>query len=502
MSTRTGSTFYFNEARKLSLWHDATLPPGWAWGRESSSAPVFYYHMATNTRQSTKPTASDPAPVAASTAPAPAPAVARKRPREEDGAGVPSRVKTTGGAGGPADAADAQGAHTSVAAEVLRQPKKGASFALAPRPPAIDEEAEGFPDAPPDGVKPEDAKEFDGLFFDDSHRRVLKELLGPGLDTVMEIGCGCGEATRFILDRLPAVQILAADIFDTEYAVHILKAVGAGTAAARLEGQRLFDLFVASMWERRGVVALMRMEAIQAINDSRRIGFKPKLFYIDGPLHYSAAKCVLERAVHCFPEASFVGGGWDLSPGLRRAVAEVAEAKGWPLHVEDGKCWTFSVLAERASADPEQWYQRVLAELNRGDSVQGLARAIGDSAHRTEGGSSGLPWIDRGGKDKRRLTLLGVAAKLGRKACTEALIDVHGANVNQQSPISLFSPVLLAAYNGNPNCTKALLKRGADPTLKNKYNEDALAAARQGKSTNHARCVQYIEEALKARGAQ
>ena len=69
------------------------------------------------------------------------------------------------------------------------------------------------------------------------------------------------------------------------------------------------------------------------------------------------------------------------------------------------------------------------------------------------------------------------AAKAGQLAALTQLIDEHGADVNVQAERSLYTPLILAAYDGHEACVRALLARGADVRLVNKWGETALASA-------------------------
>ena len=92
VSHSTGRKYFHNPARRLSLWHDDSLPEvhtqncqgawgggrgkhdhsqscapvvhlfndtqGWAWGKEGEHKPKFYYNMTTNTKSHTRPSAA------------------------------------------------------------------------------------------------------------------------------------------------------------------------------------------------------------------------------------------------------------------------------------------------------------------------------------------------------------------------------------------------------------------------------------------------------------
>ncbi len=73
-------------------------------------------------------------------------------------------------------------------------------------------------------------------------------------------------------------------------------------------------------------------------------------------------------------------------------------------------------------------------------------------------------------------------AKAGRAALARALVDAHGARVNVQAARVGFTALHLAAYEGHAAVVRALMERGADPTLVNKFGDTALRlAATRGK---------------------
>ena len=67
----------------------------------------------------------------------------------------------------------------------------------------------------------------------------------------------------------------------------------------------------------------------------------------------------------------------------------------------------------------------------------------------------------------QHLTLLTVAAKLGRTNCLKVLLD-FGAGINMQCRASMFTATLMAAYSGRQECLRYLLQHGGDPDIPNK----------------------------------
>ena len=92
---------------------------------------------------------------------------------------------------------------------------------------------------------------------------------------------------------------------------------------------------------------------------------------------------------------------------------------------------------------------------------------------------AGECWIDTCGDDKRHKTALMRAAEAGRTALVVALVDAHGAGVNVQAERSCFTALHLSAYEGREEVVAALLARGADMTLLNKFGETPLKNAEE-----------------------
>lgn len=101
--------------------------------------------------------------------------------------------------------------------------------------------------------------------------------------------------------------------------------------------------------------------------------------------------------------------------------------------------------------------------------------------------------MDLGASDKRHTTALARAAKMGRLRCVCALIDEHGADVNVRADRSGYTALLVASYEGHTDVVRALLARGADPFLTNKWGETPLKAA--SKATDREAVVALLREA-------
>jgi hypothetical protein len=112
--------------------------------------------------------------------------------------------------------------------------------------------------------------------------------------------------------------------------------------------------------------------------------------------------------------------------------------------------------------------------------------------------SAGAVWIDEGGEDKRHLNPLMRAAKTGRLALVTALVDEHGADVNAVADRSLYTALIVAAYEGHEAVVRFLLSRGADVRSVNKFGESAEAVA---VSRRHASLAALLRAASAATDA-
>ena len=107
-------------------------------------------------------------------------------------------------------------------------------------------------------------------------------------------------------------------------------------------------------------------------------------------------------------------------------------------------------------------------------------------------------WIDSCGDDKRHLTPLMRAAKHGRLGAVLALLGEHGADVNKKADRSGYTALLVAAYDGQEDIVRALLARGADPLLPNKWGETAISSTERA---GRGAILALLRDAVTAREA-
>ena len=93
-----------------------------------------------------------------------------------------------------------------------------------------------------------------------------------------------------------------------------------------------------------------------------------------------------------------------------------------------------------------------------------------------------IPWINDDSSslaapiDRQPITPLGLASKLGRLAILTLLCDTYGADPNVQASKSGYTPLGLAVHENHHHVIEALLARGGDPNVSNKWGETALSA--------------------------
>jgi GNAT superfamily N-acetyltransferase len=319
--------------------------------------------------------------------------------------------------------------------------------------------------------------------------------------------------------------IYPIDAWDIDFYAHQLAALGLEEASkhylesgvrapgtdlpADVEaGDAAFAQFCANFGDH-PAVRPTRAEMCTGLSELLRLGLQPCIVYVDCDLRSIPLTFFLQQVMQLCPDAHIVGGGFNLSPEVRAAVESVASTAGKQLHVEEGAAWTFSPLyiketknaagaeapmsAEAAAAakalavessDNEAiakknaWLARLMSMLMEEDNVALMRSFLGPPAEP----SNELQYINEGQpSDREHLTPLCVAAKKGRLQCLVSLLDEYGAQVNKQCERSLYTAIGLASYEGHTRCVEALLARGADPTLLNKWGESPLSCATKKK---------------------
>jgi ankyrin repeat protein len=113
--------------------------------------------------------------------------------------------------------------------------------------------------------------------------------------------------------------------------------------------------------------------------------------------------------------------------------------------------------------------------------------------------------VIKGSRIERSKTLLHYAAKNGRIRCLELLLSdkvvCAGTFLNIQDPHYRSTALGLAAFAGKRMCVEALLAKGADPRIRNKYGENAADAAAKKHKDLSSRLRQVIAEHSEATAA-
>ena len=387
-STRTGASYWHNSSTRSSLWHDATLPAGWAWSRASDTAPREFTNLLTGARQSTAPAAA-----AVESSPAPDADPPKKRARVDDGAGA------GGGAGASDTPIPAQRGGALVAGRAL--PRMPALVQRVPRAAGDDDDGDapeyeplpclgmGFcPEAPPclaAAGSAGAAATVSTPYFGAEHLLVLRQvcrvaaarhaahvaafvraLQGIGRDAataaeegaqkslhIVDVGAGGGASTAALLEACGAsAQVFSVDLWDTatQYYADQLAAFGAPAAAiaAWADGdagsgfewaaaaRAPFAAFCARFWDFRGRVVPARYPAAHAIHHIDSAGVAPSIVWLDADLSEAGVRATLDAvwARWLDPAVAAAGG---LSGGAPRPPPIVAGG-GWDLSegVRDG----------------------------------------------------------------------------------------------------------------------------------------------------------------------
>jgi Ankyrin repeats (3 copies)/WW domain len=370
---------------------------------------------------------------------------------------------------------------------------------------------------------------------------------------IFDVGAGMGISTEFLLDECKAspnevstTEVYAIDLWDEAYWTGTLREFGHENVASALESLEVkdasgnilhssisYESFCFFEHENSFSVTPVEMASTYAIEKLSYLEITPTLIYFDGDYHYKQVKDSLNKAIEKFPDAYIVGNSWDKSLGIRKAVQEVAIEKNKRIHVEQGIAWTFDVglITESLNTQEENskaitsavdakaaaslqvknqdaetrqaqlvWLGKLFEVISNGGEASALQEAIGshgrtwneESKSWSEGDQC---WIDIGDDDKRHMTPLMKAAKSGLFSVVRSLIDDYGANVNVRADRSLYTAILVAAYEGHDEIVKVLLARGADPMLPNKWGETAIQASEaKGRYETVEIMKQYIQD--------
>eukprot|EP01138_Halocafeteria_seosinensis_P009470 gb/GECG01009678.1/.p1 GENE.gb/GECG01009678.1/~~gb/GECG01009678.1/.p1 ORF type:complete len:584 (+),score=70.55 gb/GECG01009678.1/:1-1752(+) len=534
VSRSTGKTYFYNHRDNIAVWKVKALAPGW--GLRITDKGQYYLHLETRTTSTQAPTPGNEPNL-------------RKRPRDSSDTGSEQRTQSSRSsteykqspAGGTSQGSASLNGETRVKYPRLEEHECSIGF---PESRPILKKAK-FIDYSQFG----DAHQLVGCLGSSSDSffvvvasflalQVLKHLLFRNTKYIWDVGAGLGATTEFLVDHTNKVQrstpeeeraqVFAVDLWNKDFIVRLYEHFGCNDTAEayrNLEGSVL-DRFCSNFSSDRSTedgyckdfshrITPVNYPAFHAVGKMAHLGVYPELIYVDCDLEYSRLKNLLVLIMDKVwnrNRCHIVGGGWGVSKGVRKAVTEIATEWGMRLHVEQGQCWTFSgvyikttknnsddikniVEAESSSIeqqtedDVDGWIQSIGLLLRGDEDVDALRKVLKGHGKECRDGSwisHSKTWIDKGGRDKRRLTPLMHAAKHGRMDCVSLMVDEFGADVNVQAERSKYTALIIAAYEGHTEITRFLLERGADPTLANKFGETALAAAEKNQKPTAA----------------
>jgi hypothetical protein len=370
-----------------------------------------------------------------------------------------------------------------------------------------------------------------------------------------DLGSGLGASAEWLAQSRPDIEVYAVDTWERDHYAATLREFS-GNDALAAQWQALPDpyaQFLVNTWDSLCITPY-RLPASRALRQLKGVGVYPDVVFVDAALQYGPCKRVLEEILSQFyglchyghflgsvergalaagPETAamagrfglppfvpfIVGGGWDLSEDVRRAVSEVAAQRDLRLHVEEGRAWTLcgecvtvtrnrldprgaaappAALTAREIADAQAkrvvdasldhearvqgWLKDVCDVVNnsreRDEDVAALRKAVGTHGRGSSAGTD--VWIDECAAGRRHMTPLMHACKVSKPRMVRALVEEHGALVGKIAPVSLYTALIIAAYDGDVSIVEYLLSKGADPAPRNKFNEDALMAAEKG----------------------
>jgi predicted O-methyltransferase YrrM len=340
--------------------------------------------------------------------------------------------------------------------------------------------------------KPSTAPYMYGWFWP-SNQAVLKTVLSADTKIIVELGSFLGKSTRFMAECAPNAQIYAVDLWSNEF---ILTEHGDHYNSSDLNMKvltriPLYETFLANFWDVKDRLTPVRMtteEGLDYLKNVLKIP-DPDVIYVDADHHYDGAMRDIRKSLELFPNALLVGDDFDYE-GVRKAVEEYAGKNGKTVHVEGNKCWVYKKLTvtkdsvkKAAPLLPERLcksFDRICYAFKKSNPS---ASSITDDFKRN-------PELLNSTNPKRKgKTLLMEAVETGNVDAVKILVRA-GAEVNTQAPKSGQSALILAAYHGHEEIVEYLLRKGADPSLKNHYGETARDAAATNFKT---KCVQMLD---------
>lgn len=167
-------------------------------------------------------------------------------------------------------------------------------------------------------------------WFQSCNARLLKRVLGPQTKLLVELGSWLGKSARFMLRAAPSATIVCIDHWRGSAEHHDPRRQDVNDKLPRL-----YETFLRNMWPWRDRVVALRSDTVAGLRELGRLQLAPDLVYIDAGHDYENARADLRTALELFPAARIAGDDWIYFEGVRRAVGELAEARGLKIVCEE-----------------------------------------------------------------------------------------------------------------------------------------------------------------------
>ncbi len=167
-------------------------------------------------------------------------------------------------------------------------------------------------------------------WFQSCNARLLKRVLGPQTKLLVELGSWLGKSARFMLRAAPGATIICIDHWRGSAEHHAPRRQDVNDKLPRL-----YETFLRNMWPWRDRVVPLRGDTVAGLRELGRLHLAPDLVYIDAGHDYENVRADLRTALELFPAARIAGDDWIYFEGVRRAVGELAEARGLKIVCEE-----------------------------------------------------------------------------------------------------------------------------------------------------------------------
>lgn len=187
-----------------------------------------------------------------------------------------------------------------------------------------------WPDTMPD-VQPDDHS-----WFQQCNARLLRRFLGPQTELIVELGSWLGCSARFMLKAAPNATLICIDHWKGSP-----RHQQSCRNAVKDKLPRLYETFLRNMWPWRQRVVPLRADTADGMRELAGIGLTPDLVYVDANHDYQNVLADVGTALELFPSAQVAGDDWIYFDGVRRAVGELARARGLRI-VREENAWALT----------------------------------------------------------------------------------------------------------------------------------------------------------------